>query len=328
MRIALMKHVFFLFIAFLLCMAGSGRAADQEVSNYPTRPITCIIPFSAGGSADLTVRLLSKELEKSLGQPFVVVNKPGGGGSIGVSAVAVAKPDGYTIGQSPGGAPLFIMPFLEKLPYHPVRSLKYILEFVELSFGVVVKADSPFKNFKDLILYARQNPGKVTYGTNAPNSIANLVMEQVARKEKVQFIHIPFKSSPEYQAAVLGGHVLFSAGDFNHALLESGKTRLLAFLSEKSPAEYAQTPTLKELGYDIQCPVFLGIMGPKDIPEEIVKKLEDAFQNALKEPSVIKGLKELRLTVFYRNSKDLTDYVNRNYEVFGQLLKEMGLAKQ
>lgn len=328
MRTPFMKRVFVLFIAFLLCAAGSGRAADREVSNYPTRPITCIIPFSAGGSADLTVRLLSKEVEKTLGQPLVVVNKAGGGGSIGVSAVAVAKPDGYTIGLSPGGAPLFILPFLEKLPYHPVRSLKYILQFVDLSFGVVVRADSPFKNFNDLILYARQNPGKVTYGTNAPNSISNLVMERVAKKEKVQFTHIPFKSSPEYQTAVLGGHIIFSAGDFNHGILESGKTRLLAFLSEKAPSEYAQTPTLKELGYDIQCPVFLGIMGPKDIPEEIVKKLDDAFQKALKEPTVIHGLKKLRLTVLYRDSKNLTDYVTRNYNAFGQLLKEMGLATQ
>ena len=328
----LMKDVFkkralIVCIAVILC-AGGLCMAQEDVSKYPTRPITCIIPFSPGGSADLAIRLLSKELEKNLGQPIVVVNKPGGGGSIGVSAVAVAKPDGYTIGQSPGGAPLFIMPFLEKLPYHPVKDFRYVVQFVELNFGVAVKADSPLKSFKDLIDYARQNPGKTTYGTNAPNSIANLVMEQVAKKGKVQFTHIPFKSSPEYLAAVLGDHIIFSAGDFNHALVESGKVRLLAFLSEKAPPEYAQIPTLKELGYDVPCPVFLGILGPKGMPDEIVRKLEDAFVRALKEPAVIKGLSELHLTMFYRNGKDLTEYVGRNYDAFGQLLKEMGLAKQ
>lgn len=327
MTITLQRNALTVLTILYLLVAGPVWAEEQDFSKYPSRPITCIIPFSPGGSADLALRLLSKELEKSLGQPFVVVNKPGAGGSIGVSAVAVAKPDGLTIGQSPGGAPLFVMPFVEKLPYHPVKDLRYIVQFVDLSFGVVVKADSPFKTFNDLIVAARKSPGKITYGTNAPLSISNLVMEQVAKKEKVQFTHIPFKSSPEYLAAVLGDHVTFSAGDFNYALLEAGQVKLLAFLSEKAPPEYAQIPTLKELGYDIPCPVFLGILGPKGLPDEIVRKLEDAFSRALKEPAVIKGLAELHLTIVYRNSKDLTEYVSRNYDAFGQMLKGMGLTK-
>jgi len=330
MKNPLNKQMLALLIACLFCIAGLAQAqqAQEDVSKYPTRPINCIVPFSPGGSADLALRLLSKEVEKNIGQPLVVVNRPGGGGSVGVSAVAVAKPDGYTIGQSPGGSPLFILPFLEKLPYHPTKGLRYIVQFADFTFGVVVKGDSPLNSFKDLIAHVRQNPGKITYGTNAPNSIANLVMEQVAKKEKIQLTHIPFKSSPEYQAAVLGDHILFSAGDFNHALIESGKLKPLVFFSEKSPPEYAQIPTLRDLGYDIPCPVFLGIMGPAGLPEPVVKKLEDAFTKAAREPSIAKGLREFRFNLIYRNSKDLTDYVNRNYEVFGQMLKEMGLAKQ
>jgi tripartite-type tricarboxylate transporter receptor subunit TctC len=276
----------------------------------------------------VAVRLLSKEVEKYLGQPLVVVNKPGGGGSVGVAAVAVVKPDGYTIGQSPGGSPLFILPFMEKLPYHPTKSLRYIVQFADFTFGIVVKANSPLNSLNDLILRARQNPGKITYGTNAPNSIANLIVEQVARKEKVHLTHIPFKSSPEYQAAVLGDHVLFCAGDFNHALIESGELKPLVLFSEKAPPEYARIPILKDLGYDIPCPVFLGIMGPAGLPEPIVKKVEDAFLRAAKEPSIIKGLKEYRFNLIYRNNKELTDYVNRSFDTFGQMLKEMGLVKQ
>jgi tripartite-type tricarboxylate transporter receptor subunit TctC len=327
MDVGLSKRVLLFLVGFLLCAGGVGMA-QEDVAKYPTRPINCIIPFSAGGSADVAVRLLSKEVEKYLGQPLVVVNKPGGGGSVGVAAVAVAKPDGYTIGQSPGGAPLFILPFTEKLPYHPTKSVRYIMQFVDLTFGIVVKASSPLNSLNDLILYARQNPGKTTYGTNAPNSIANLVVEQVAKKEKVQLTHIPFKSSPEYQTAVLGNHILFAAGDFNHALIESGELKPLVLFSEKSPPEYARTPTLKDLGYDIPCPVFLGIMGPAGLPEPIVKKLEDAFSRAVREPAIIKGLKEYRFNLVYRNSKELTDYVNRSYDAFGQMLKEMGLVKQ
>ncbi len=315
-----------LIFLFLFLFSASAVVAQQpESGRYPARPISLIVPFSPGGSTDLAVRLIAKEAERYLGQPIVVINKPGGGGSVGVATVAVAKPDGYTIGQSPGGAPLFIMPFLEKLPYDPVKDIRYVMQFVELNFGILVKGDSPFKSLKDLLDYGRQNPGKLVYGTNAPNSISNLIVEQIAKKEKIQTKHIPFKASPEYQAAVLGGHVLFAVGDFNYSLVDSGELKLLAYLSEKRATAYPQIPTLKELGYDIPCPVFLGVMAPKGTSDEIVKKLEEAFGQAMRQPAFINGMKDLRLTANYRNSKELTDYVTRNYEIFGRLLKELGL---
>jgi tripartite-type tricarboxylate transporter receptor subunit TctC len=318
-------QILFLAVMVLVLAVTCPAVAQQEAAKYPARPITFVVPFSPGGSTDLAVRIIAKEAERYLGQPIVVTNKPGGGGSVGVSAVAVAKPDGYTIGQSPGGAPLFIMPFLEKLPYDPVKDIRYIMQFVELNFAILVKNDAPFKNLKDLIEYGRQNPGKMIYGTNAPNSISNLIIEQVAKKEKIQTKHIPFKSSPEYQAALLGGHVLFALGDFNYSLVDSGQIRLLAFVSEKRSAIYTQVPTLRELGYDIPCPVFLSIMAPKGTSDEIIKKLEDAFSQAMRQPAFINGMKDLRLTIHYRDSKELTEYVARNYDAFGKLLKELGL---
>ncbi|HME46148.1 MAG TPA: tripartite tricarboxylate transporter substrate binding protein [Syntrophorhabdales bacterium] len=311
-------------VILLFALSGYAQKADTK---YPSRPINFIVPFSPGGSTDLAVRLIAKEAERYLGQPLVVVNKPGGGGSVGLATVVVAKPDGYTIGQSPGGAPLFIMPFLEKLPYDPVKDIRYVMQFVELNFGILVKGDSPFKSLRDLLDYGRQNPGKMIYGTNAPNSISNLIVEQVARKENIQTKHIPFKASPEYQTAVLGGHILFAVGDFNYSLVDSGELRLLAYLSEKRAAAYPQVPTLKELGYDIPCPVFLGVMAPKGTPDEIVRKLEDAFGQSMRQPAFINGIKDLRLTTNYRNSKELTEYVSRNYDMFARLIKELGLTK-
>ena len=316
-------------ISFFLCLVLTLLFAEwvhsQEV--YPNRPITFIVPFPPGGATDLGYRLLTKETEKYLGQPIVVVNKPGGGGTIGVSAVASAKPDGYTIGMNPSGGFLVIMPYLEKIPYHPLKDLRYIMQFASLNFGAIVKADSPFKSFKDLITYARQNPKKLTYATNAPNSISNLIMEQIAKKEGVQMTHIPFKGSADYQTALLGGHVLFTLGEFNYSLLESGQTRALLFLGEKRSEEYPQIPILKDLGYDIPCPVFNGVAGPKDLPDEIAKKLEEAFTRGIKEQAFIKGMKDLHVTILHRNSKEFTDHAARNYEHFGKVLKEMGLIK-
>ncbi len=317
----------FSFIIFTPFFVLSGYSQDIDIAKYPSRPITFIDPFSAGGSGDVAIRLLGREVEKYLGQPLVVINKPGGGGTIGVSAIASAKPDGYTIGQSVGGAPLFILPFLEKLPYHPVRDLRQIIQYSAPNFGVIVKADSPFKNFKDLITYALQNPKKLTYGTNAPNSISNLIMEQIAKREGVQLTHIPFKSSPEYQTALLGGHIHFSAGDFKFPLVEAGHTRLLLILGEKRSDDYPEVPILKDLGYDISVPVMFTVTAPRGIPDEIAKKLEDAFTRGIREPAFLKGMKELHQTIIYRNSKQLEEYVANNYEYFGRLLKDMGIVK-
>ena len=323
---ARIKLTVLLCVVLSLSLVKSGHPQESDTAKYPSRPVTLIVAFSAGGTVDLGFRLLAKEAEKYLKQPIVVLNKAGGGGSIGVSAVASAKPDGYTIGQTPGQT-VFVMPFLEKLPYNPVRDLTYIMQFAEATFAVIVKSDSPFKRFSDLILYARQNPKKLTYGTNAPTGIANLITEQIAKKEKVQLTHIPFKGSPEAQAALLGGHIAFTAGEFNYSLVEGGEVRVLALFAEKPRADYPQVPTLKELGYDIPCPVFHTICGPKGMPDGIVRKLEDAFTKAIKEPAFIKGTQELRIPIVYRNSKELTEYVNRNYEAFGKLIAEMGLAK-
>jgi tripartite-type tricarboxylate transporter receptor subunit TctC len=312
-------------MALTFLCAFTGAALTQE--SYPTRPVNFIVPWPPGSTTDLGFRLLTKETEKHLGQPIVVVNKPGGGGTVGVSALASSKPDGYTIGQGPSGGFLVIKPYLEKIPYHPLKDLTYIVECAEPVFGVMVKADSPFKTFKDLIVYARQNPKKLTYGTNAPNSIANLIMEQIAKKEGVQITHIPFKGSAEYQTALLGGHVLFTAGEFNFSFLEGGQTRVLLLLGDKRPEDHPDIPLSKDLGYDVPCPVLDGVAGPKGLPEYITKKLEAAFTRGMNEPAYVKGMKELHLTIHHRNSKEYTDVVTANYEIFGKVLKDMGLIK-
>ncbi len=321
------KRVVGLLSILALFAINSAYPLWVMAQEFPSRPITLIVPWPTGTSADLAFRIYGKVAEKYLGQPIVIVNKTGGGGSIALGAISTAKPDGYTIGQSPGAGAQFILPFLEKLPYHPVKDFKQIMQFCILNTGVIVRGDSPFRNLKDLIDFARQNPKKLTYGTNAPNSIGNIIMEQVAQREGVQFTHIPFKGATEYQTALLGGHVQFTAGDFRYSLVDSGETRILFYLGENRSDDYPQIPILKELGHDIPCPVFIGIMGPRGLSNEVTKKLEKAFTDAMKEPEFSKGMKDLHLTIFYRNSNQFEDYVRDTYEKFGKLLKEKGLIK-
>jgi tripartite-type tricarboxylate transporter receptor subunit TctC len=306
-------------VALFFFVAGLGYA-QEDVTKFPSRPITFIVPLPAGSGGDVASRLIAKEAEKFLGQSITVVNKPGGSYTIGAAAIAASKPDGYTIGYTTP-ASLVITPFLEKLPYHPLRDLQRIIQFGEMTFGVVVKSDSPFKNFENLMSYARQNPKKLTYGTGGAHSFSNLAVERIAKKEGVQFTHIPFKGGAEMQAALVGGHIQFSAGDFNVPLLEAGQTKLLLLLTESPRVEYPQTPFLKDIAYDIPYPAMAMISGPRGIPAGILRKLEEAFAKAMKEPAFIKGMKELRLTVSYRDSKELEDYVTHTYEVFEKLMK-------
>jgi tripartite-type tricarboxylate transporter receptor subunit TctC len=307
------------FVAGLMLFAGLVPLVHaQDASRYPTRPINFIIPVSPGGSTDLYFRLLCREAEKTLGQPLVILNKPGL--VQGTSAIAVAKPDGYTIGQSSNSAMLLI-PHLEKVPYNTIKDFKYIVQTASVNFGVFIKGDSPFKTFKDIIAYARQNPKKVTFG-GPVNSIHYYITEQIARKERVQFTHIPFKGGPEVANAVLGGHVLFGVGDFNYSLVEAGEIRLLLLFREEKAEEYPHTPVLKDLGYDIPAPYYFGICGPAGLPDAIVKRLEDAFTRAMKEPNVINGVKDLRIPTVYRDSKALDEYIRVNYEKFGKIVKE------
>jgi tripartite-type tricarboxylate transporter receptor subunit TctC len=290
---------------------------------YPTRPITFIIPYPAGGNTDLASRLLAKEAEKYLGQPIVPINKTGA--AVGTAAITTAKPDGYTIGF--GGHSLFLTPLLENVPYHPIKDIRYVMQFGSFNFGTIVKADSPFKTFKELIAYARENPKKLSYGTG-PNTTAYFNMVQIALKENVQFIFIPYKGGPEMQTALLGGHISFGLGDFNYSLLEAKQVRLLLLLKEEKSSEYPDAPVLKDLGYgDVPAPLMCSVIGPKGLPDEIVKRLEDAFTKAMKDPGFINGMKELRTPIVYRNSKDLNAYAAYNYESYSKLLKDMGVIK-
>jgi len=315
-----------LFCLLILSLLPFTAYAQQVDPKFPSRPITFINPVPAGASSDLSFRLICKEAEKFLGQPIVVINKPGGSFTVGIAAIASSKPDGYTIGYA-GHPGMFVPPLTEKIPFHPVNDLRQIMQFGIINISVTVKGDSSFASFKDIVPYARQNPKKLTYGSAGVGSFGHLALEQIARREKVQFTHIPFKGSPETQAALLGGHIMVGTGDFNYSALESGQIRLILLVAEKHSPYYPNTPILKDLGYDVPAPTFLNIAGPKGLPDEIVKKLDDAFSKAMKEPAFIKGMQDFRFTVFYRNGKELDEYVAANYDAFAKLLKEQGLIK-
>lgn len=320
------KIFYFLIFVIIFLFSELGYPQQLEIAKYPNRPITYICMSPAGNADDLAGRLISKEAERFLRQAIVVVNKPGGAGTIATAAIASAKPDGYTIGNV-GATPICFIPHRENVPYHPINDLTYIVKFGAVNNGIIVKADSHFKSFSDLIDYARQNPKKITYGTHGTNSYQHLTMELICDKEKVEMTHIPFKGTAESQTALLGEHITFAVGAFNYSLLEARKIRPLLLLSEEKSIEYPQIPILKDFGYDIPEPSFISAIGPKGIPKEILGKIENAFTEAMKQPAFIRGMKELHLPIVYRNSKEFSDFVAYNYEYWGKIIKEKGTSK-
>jgi tripartite-type tricarboxylate transporter receptor subunit TctC len=311
-------------VAALVLLFTQTVIAQEDVSKYPSKSITFICPSAAGTAIDLSNRLIAKELEKILGQPVIVVNKPGAAFVIGAAAVAAAKPDGYTIGYT-GGPPLYFTPLLEKVPYDPIKDFRMVAQYGVFNAAVAVKGDSPFKTFKDLMEYARQNPKKVTYGTTGTNSIMHITFEQIAKQENVQMTHIPFQG--DVDTPLLGGHIMFGGGNIGASLIDSGKLRLLMMLKAEKSAEFPNVPLLKDLGYNIPWPNIASIIAPKAVPDAIVKKLDDAVAKVVKTPLFLKGMKDLDLPVLYHSSKELDTYIPQNYEYYKKVFKEAGLIK-
>jgi len=254
MKLRSVKSVSFLScLVVLFILSVQSGYAQEDVAKYPSRQISFYTNVLPGGPTDLAGRLICKEAEKFLGQSIVTVNKPGGAASLATATFAAAKPDGYTIGYGAHSA-LFVVPFLEKVSYQPLKDLRFIVQFGVLNFGVIVPAESPYKKWEDLVAWARQNPKKATYGTSGTNTMHNIIMEEIAKKEGVQFAHMPFRSGPESQAALLGGHLVFVVGDFPYSLVEAGKVRLLLLLKEEPMPQYPQIPILKDFKYDFPFP--------------------------------------------------------------------------
>jgi tripartite-type tricarboxylate transporter receptor subunit TctC len=282
--------------------AGLLFALSAQAQNFPTKPVTLIVPWPAGGSTDIYFRKLGEVAARHLGQPLVIDNKPGGSGMNGPATMAkTARPDGSTISQLAISA--FRVPHMQKVDWDPISDFTYIIGLAGYTFGVVVRADSPFKTFQDLLTYARANPGKLSYATPGTGTSLHLAMEEVAAKAGVQFLHIPFKGYADGAIALMGGHVMVQVDSTGWAKqVDSGAQRLLATLGDKRTRWGA--PTVKELGVDTVSNSPFGLVGPKGMPREVVKVLHDAFKKSLDDPEYLKVLAQLDQPAWYMPSDD------------------------
>ncbi|MCX5913424.1 MAG: tripartite tricarboxylate transporter substrate binding protein [Deltaproteobacteria bacterium] len=312
--------LFFLFVPPIFL--PSAQAAD-----YPSKPITFVLPYPAGGSTDLTTRALANAAKKYLGQPIIIENKPGGGATVGPTLLLTKPPDGYTIGLITSG--VTIAYHMGKLRFNPNDEVTHIMRWGGYLFGIMVHADARWKTIQEFIQYSRENPQQVTYTSVGVGTSPHLAMEELAMAAgNVQWIHVPSKGGSEASTALLGGHVDASSGSSGLQLVDAGKFRLLATYTEHRSERYPQVPTLKELGYNVVSYSPLGIIGPKGIPKEITAKLHDVFKKAMEDPEFQAIMKKFDMSLLYLNPEDYENFFRKDSEQIGKLVQKLGLNKR
>jgi len=298
-------------IRFVLFL-GLLFSITSQAQTFPSRPVTFIVPWPPGGSTDIVMRSLAVIAEKHLGQRIVIENKPGVTGTMGAQALAGgAKADGYTIAQMP--ITVFRLPAMMKTNYDPSTDFTWIIHLTGYTFGVVVRADSPWKTWGDLVAYAKANPGKVTYATPGNGSSLHITMEDIAQREGIKWVQVPFKGYAEGAQALLGGHVDVHADSTGWGeQVNSGRLRLLVTWGAQRTKRWPNVPTLKEVGYPIVSSSPFGIAGPKGMDPAVVKTLHDAFKKALDDPEFQKTLEKFDQEPYYLNSADYAAFAKKS----------------
>ena len=300
-----------------------AAALPAMAQDYPTRPITLIVPWPAGGSTDTHLRKLSEIASRHLGQPIVVENKPGGGGMIGPAGMARnAAPDGYTISQITINA--LRQPHMQKVDWDPLRDFTWIIGVSGYTFGMVVKSDSPIKSFEDVVKYAKANPGKFTYSSTGIGTSPHLLIEQLADKAGVQLLHVPFKGNADSTQALMGGHVMAQSDATGWGkFVDAGTFRLLVTFGDQRTRWGA--PTAKELGYDVVSFSPYGLAGPKGMDPKVVKILHDAFKKAMEDPEHKKVLEQLDQVYWYKSTEEYARWAAETYQSERALVERLGL---
>jgi tripartite-type tricarboxylate transporter receptor subunit TctC len=275
-----MKKTCFSLLLFVFLILGVTPAIAAD---FPTKPIELQVAYAAGGLADSMARAIAKNMEQTLGQPVVVVNKPGAGGALGVTALKGAKPDGYTIGVVTG-ITLTYTPLVQKTNYS-LEDFRYLASVGRFQEAFVAPPDKPYKNFKELVAYAKKNPG-LTYASMHP--IAENILTAVARKEGIDWRAIPTKGGSEVMTAVVGKHVDFGfSGGIHPPFVKAGDMIVLAGLGKKRLLASPEVPTLIEYGYDLFFDNDNILFVPKGTPDDVAKKLTAAIEKAAKDPQYV-----------------------------------------
>jgi tripartite-type tricarboxylate transporter receptor subunit TctC len=287
--------------AFAIASAAmlSVFAASSVHADYPERPINMIVAFSAGGGTDIAARTIAPFIEDHLDGSIQVMNRAGAGGEVGFTALATARPDGYTIG--------FInVPTLLTIPIQ--REANYTLDDIQPIGRIVydagafsVREDSDFETLEDLVAHAKEHPNTITYGTTGIGTDNHLAALQFERQAGIELRHVPFSGAADLRAATLGGHIAIGTMNISEAVddLEAGSIRVLGQMSDERWEAASEVPTFKEQGYELVMGSHRGIAAPAGLPEDVLEKLSAAVENALADPEFQEKAKQQNLPLAF-----------------------------
>jgi tripartite-type tricarboxylate transporter receptor subunit TctC len=305
-------------------LIGMGRVAQAQA--WPSQPVKLMIAFPAGGPTDLTMRVLAENAGKLLGQQVLIENKPGAGGTLPAAALQTAKPDGHTLAQIPLG--VFRLPFTQKLTWDPLKDISYILGVTGYAFGVVVPSESPIKSWADFVAWAKAHPGELSYGSTGVLTSPHLTMEDIAQQLGLQLNHVPYKGSADLMQSILGGQIMAAADSTGFAPhVASGKLRVLNTWGEQRLAKFPDVPTLKELGLNMVQASPYGIGGPKGMDAALVKRVHDAFKQAMEMPNHVEALARFDQQLMYMGPAQYARFAEETTRREKLLVEKLGLAR-
>ncbi|HET6828610.1 MAG TPA: tripartite tricarboxylate transporter substrate binding protein [Ramlibacter sp.] len=312
--------------AVLAFAAASLASAAVHSQSWPAKPVRLIVPFPPGGGTDLIAREVTNKLSTS-GYTFVVENKPGSGGNLGVDAAAKSQPDGYTfvLGQTSN---LSINPTLyPKLPYDPAKDLAPVVLVATSPLVIVTGTDSPYKTLADVVKAAKEKPGFINYATSGNGTVAHLAAESFQKAAGIRMTHVPYKGAAQGATDVISGQVQLYVSSIPTLLghIKSGKMRPLAVTSLKRSDDLNQVPTIAESGYkDFDAATWFGILGPAKLPKDVVAKFNADINKALKDAELKKKLGDQGADVAGGTPEQFGKLIRDEAERWGKVVKESG----
>jgi len=294
---------------------------------YPDKPIKIIIGFPAGGPLDGHIRLLVDKLQSTLGQTVIVDYKAGAGGTVGAQFVAQSLPDGYTLLLANTGTMVINPAIYTKAPYDTLRDFQPIARTAQQPLALIVNKDVPANSLKELIAYAKANPGKLNYGSAGNGGISHLVPEMLKSETGIFMVHIPFKGSAPAFTDLIAGHVQFMAESVPQAAnyAKQGKVKALAVTSAKRNAALPNTPTVIETGVaNLEVVGFYGILAPKGTPPDVTNKLSQAFKDTLESPEIQKKMIEQGADPAYLNADQFTKFLATEMPRWAKAVNQAG----
>jgi tripartite-type tricarboxylate transporter receptor subunit TctC len=308
-------------------LVGCGSTQGETEQQYPTKAIQMIVPYNAGDASDLSARVFAEQIQSVLGQPMTVVNKGGGGGSIGAAEVAKAKADGYTLLNGSFGL-ITAQPYMQDVGY-TYEDFKPVAQMIEIPLALGVHKDSPFNSLKELVEYAKENPGELKYSIPGAGTIQHVTMELFCSENGIEMVAMPYQGGAPALTAVLSKDVdaVFVGASVLSGQYESGDIKVLGATTSEPVHFMPDVPTFKDQGYDVEAGVWFGVFAPKDTPDEIVQLLSDTLEEIYNKPEVQEQWQKMNLQPSFLNSEDFAKRVISDAENNQQVLKEIGMAK-